>query len=359
MRRLFLILLLAMLLAACSNAYPASSNDGGPIGSSTSQSQVVTGMFQEFALPQTKSGLMRPVIDAQGRVWFGEMNRNYLGAYDPRSKSFWQGTPPSGKAGVMGIIATPDDTIWFAEQYANYIGHFSPQSGQYRIYALPMIVVPDPSKPGQTQSLPSAPNDLALDQQHATLWFTELNANQLGSLNTRTGLIREYPLTREPNAQAQHPYGITVDAHGMVWFSEATSSRLGQLDPASGKVSYFTPPGVTAPLMELANDARGQIWATTFANSQLLQFDPVSARFTIYSTPGSGSLYGLLSASNGDVWVAPSAGNLLVRLATRERRFYSYLIPTANSVPLGLAEDRYHAIWFTESGSDKIGVLHL
>ncbi|HXR66489.1 MAG TPA: hypothetical protein VN729_11220 [Ktedonobacteraceae bacterium] len=360
-----LLLLLMLLLTACGDAYAVPS-DRGPIDSPTTQNQVhtpslaTTGTFQEFALPQNHSGLMHPAIDAQGRTWFGEMSRNYLGSFDPQSRTFWQSTPPNGKSGIMGIVAAPDDTIWFAEQYADYIGHFLPQSGRYHIYPLPTITTPDPTHPNQTLSMPSAPNDLALDQ-HGTLWFTELNANALGSLNTATGAIRQYPLTSAKNAPALNPYGITVDSHGTIWFSEASSSRLGKLDPTSGKISYFSPVGITSPLMELASDTRGRIWATTFATSLLLQFDPANSHFTTYSAPGansgSGSLYGLLIASNGDVWVAITAENSLARFDVQKQHFLSYIIPTPNSLPIGLVEDHHHAIWFTESGSDKIGML--
>lgn len=362
-----LALLLLCALSACGDAYAAPSDLGGPIDSPTTArgqvhtpAQAATGAFQEFALPQKQSGLMRPAIDAQGHVWFGEMSRNYLGAFDPQGQRFWQETPPNGQSGIMGIVVAPDDTIWFAEQYADYIGHFTPQSGQFHVYPLPTVTVPDPSHPGQTLSLPSAPNDIALDQR-GTLWFTELNANAIGSLNTTTGAMRQYPLTSQKNAKTLNPYGITVDPQGTVWFSAASTNRLGRLDPASGHISYFTPPGLTSPLMELASDARGRIWATTFVAGLLLQFDPATSYFTTYSAPGangaSGSLYGLLVASNGDVWVAVTAENILARLDVREQRFFSYTIPTPNSLPMGLVEDRKQSIWFTEAGSDKIGML--
>ena len=32
-----------------------------------------TGRFREYPLPQPNSQLMRPVVDHQGRIWFGEM----------------------------------------------------------------------------------------------------------------------------------------------------------------------------------------------------------------------------------------------------------------------------------------------
>ena len=360
-RLVVLLLLLALCLAACEELPTTNSGPGAQTQGNTPV-QAATGAFQEFALPQNKSSLMRPVIDVRGRLWFGEMGHNYLGYFDSQSKKFWQNTPPGGKSGIMGIVVAPDETIWFAEQYANYIGHFSPQSGQYRVYPLPRISTPDASNPGQTLHLPSAPNDLALDRQ-GTLWFTELNTNQVGRLNIATGAIQQYPLTRARDAKALNPYGITIDPRGQVWFSAASATILGKLDPASGQVSTFPVAVTTSPLMELASDANGHIWATTFSNNLLLQFDPASARFTVYNAPGSasgngsGSLYGLLIASNGDIWVTVTAANLLARLDPREQRFYSYAIPTANSLPIGLAEDSHHAIWFTESGSDKVGVL--
>jgi len=361
-----LALLLATTLVACGNVSHPPLNAGSPISPSNPQSQTntpaqgATGKFQEFTLPQNDSGLMRPVIDAQGRLWFGEMSRNYLGSFDPRSGTFWQQTPPSGKWGIMGMAVAPDNTLWFAEQYANYIGHYFPQSGIYKTYLLPVISTPDPTNPGKTLRLPSAPNDIVLDK-HGTLWFTALNTNAIGSLNTASGSLHQYTLPGAHKGQALNPYGITVDTRGTVWFTEATANRLGRLDPASGQVSYFTPPGVSASLMEVVGDARGQVWATTFTGGQLLRFDPARARFTIYNAPtprgASGGLYGIAAGSNGDIWITVTAENLLARLDVQAGQFYYYPIPTPDSLPLGLVKGPGQSIWFTESGSNKIGEL--
>lgn len=363
---LFLFILLVCLLAACGNASPPASSTGSSSTSSTTQSQpapsshMAIGKFREFALPQNNSGLMRPAIDVHGRLWFGEMSRNYLGSFDPHTGKFWQQTPPNGKSGIMGIAAAPDDTIWFAEQYANYIGHYDPQSGRYTTYQLPTISEPDPSAAGKTLNLPSAPNDVVLDS-HGMLWFTELNANEIGSLNTSTGSIHQYSLTSAKNARSLDPYGIAVDPQGNIWFTEASTSRLGRLNAATGQVSSFTPPGVTSPLMEVASDAQGQIWATTFSSGQLIHFDPIHASFTTYNAPtlngNAGGLYGLTVASNGDIWLAVSAENILARLDPKTQQFLYYPIPTQGSLPIGLVEGKNQAIWFTESGSNKIGML--
>jgi virginiamycin B lyase len=171
-----LCLLLMILLRACS-APATPSSDTGPIDSPTSQAHTIAphvmarGNFREDALPQGDDGLMRPAIDHKGRIWFGEMNRNYLAAFDPRTHKFQQMTPPHSQYGIMGVVVAADNTIWFAEQHTDYIGHYFPATGRYEIYSLPTFTVPDPSNAGKTMSLPNAPNDLALDSQ-GNIWFT-------------------------------------------------------------------------------------------------------------------------------------------------------------------------------------------
>ena len=354
---LWLFCVLCLLLSACgSNSVNTTSGEQRP---SVTQAQPATGTFQEYALPQKQDGLMRPAVDSQGRVWFGEMGRNYLGSFDPQTKKFWQQTPPSGQAGIMGLVVAPDDTIWFAEQYANYIGHYSPSNGQYQTYHLPTVTRPDPGDSKKMLTLTSAPNDVALDKR-GYLWFTELNASAIGRLTLSDGSIRQYPLTQNTNAQPLNPYGIAVDPQGNIWFTEA-SNKLGELNPATGQISYFTPPGLTSPLMEVISDQQGQIWATAFSTGVLIAFNPRQKHFNIVYAPAingaAGGIYGLAADSSGDIWLAITSESLIARFETKAQRFLYYTIPTPDSLPIGLALANDGTIWFTETGSDKLGML--
>src|SRR5260221_4505407 len=171
------LILLSLFLVSCSSTstMPPST---APTGTQTTiTATVAIGSFREYPLPQANSGMMRPAIDHEGRIWFGEMGLNRLAGFDPRTRTFLHVTPPQGRSGIMGVEVAPDDTIWFAEQYANYIGHYFPTTGQYQTYSLPTLTIPDPSNPGKTLSLPSAPNALALDGDESG-WLTELNADE-------------------------------------------------------------------------------------------------------------------------------------------------------------------------------------
>jgi len=70
-----------------------------------------TGHFRGYPLPQPNSQLMRPAVDHQGRIWFGEMGQHYLAVFDPLTQAFEQMVPPQGHFGIMGIQVASDDTI--------------------------------------------------------------------------------------------------------------------------------------------------------------------------------------------------------------------------------------------------------
>lgn len=362
MKRLFYVccslIFLGLLLAGCTGTGTQPTGNGSD--TSTTSISVITGNFQEYPLPQKNSALMRPAVDHEGRIWFGEMGKNYLAVFDPRTKTFQQMTPPHGQDGIMGVTIAADDTVWFAEQTANYIGHYFPGTHQFKVYPLPMLSVPDPANAHKTLSLGSAPNDLALDAQ-SNVWFTELNADALAMLDVRTGTIKQFPLTPQKSVQKLYPYGITVDTQGIVWFTETTNTRLGRLDPQTGRINYFSPPGLNDPLMEVTTDGQGTIWATSFSSGLLLSYNPHTSTFKPYYAAikgeSAGGIYGVAAAPAGKIWLAVTSQNAIARLDVATNSFTFYPIPTQASLPLGLVVAPDHTIWFTESGTDQIGML--
>jgi virginiamycin B lyase len=359
--RIIGLISLLFVLAACSDT---TSNNRTPNSGPTQLSALPTmqgnGKFNEYPLPQGRSGIMRPAIDHQQRIWFGEMGRNLLGYFDPASKTFHQFNVPDGQGGIMGIAVAADDTIWYAEQNANYIGHYDPRSNHFSSYALSQVTAPNGENNKTTIKLPVGPNELAIDQQ-GNIWFTEMNADAIAKLDPHSSKITQYPLSEPRTIQQLNPYGITIDKDGLVWFTEAGKGTIGRIDPKTGGLRTYSEPKAGPSFMEIANDASGRLWLTAFNNSILVQFDPRSDIFTAYPAAtndnGVSGIYGVLVTPNQTIWLTIPAANAIARFDQRAKAFVYYAIPTANSTPLGIAIDQHNALWFTESATDQLSVL--
>src|SRR5712691_7406012 len=92
--------------------------------------------------------------------------------------------------------------------------------------------------------------------------------------------------------------------------------------------SFFTMPGLSVPLMEIASAPDGTIWATSFTPGLLLRLNPRTGSFTSYYAPftgtNKGGLYGLLVTPDNEVWVTISAENAVARLDVPTHRFIYY-----------------------------------
>ncbi len=136
---------------------------------------------------------MRPAVDHEGRIWFGEMGRNYLAYLDPRTQTFHQMTPPHGHNGIMGVLVAPDDSIWFAEQYANYTG------GLYGLAITPT----------------------------GEIWVTITGENIIARLDIAAHNFIYYPIPTPGSL----PFGLVMGANHTVWFTEAGTNKIGMLKP--------------------------------------------------------------------------------------------------------------------------------
>jgi virginiamycin B lyase len=153
----------------------------------------------------------------------------------------------------------------------------------------------------------SNPNYIAAGPDGA-LWFTELNANQIGRIST-AGLLTEYPI---PTAKSG-PYGIAAGSDGALWFAEFAANRIGRITTAGVIAEYPVPTANGGPL-------------------------------------------GIVAGSDGALWFAEFSANNVGRIAT-DGTIAEYPIPTLLSQPLAIAAGPDGALWFVEFGANRIGTI--
>lgn len=207
-------------------------------------------VLQEFDLPTLAEGLVRKdlVIDAEGTIWFTELELNKIGQFIPALGMFREFDIPTRDSGPHSITIDPDGNIWFSETVTNQIGQFSPVDEGFTEFVIP---TPD--------SLPYGITADALGH----IWFTEMNAKQISRLDPTTGEFQEFPLTAQRSAATN----IAIDPMtGDGWITELEANKIAHLNPLTSTITQFRVPSLggfphSAPyFVRVAPD--GGVWFT-------------------------------------------------------------------------------------------------
>lgn len=160
---------------------------------------------------------------------------------------------------------------------------------------------------------------VALDGNGDTdVWFTELNADQIGLLRAAPD-GRQLALV-EYRCDCVMPKGIALDPDGSIWFTEAMTNRIGRLrldptrpdDPSAAQVTHFAVPstvavgnGSTMP-HSIALDGAGRVWFTEEAAPRIGVLDPALAR------PNTSAGIREITLADNDFGVPPTPADLAI-----------------------------------------------
>jgi hypothetical protein len=118
----------------------------------------------------------------------------------------------------------------------------------------------------------------------AAVWFTEHNANKIGSI-TSAGKLTEYSIPT-PNAGAT---GITAGPDGAVWFIESGSNKIARI-ATSGSIAEYTVPTSAAGLARIVAGRTARSGLLRTAPTKLVaSARPVCLRSIPYLAPGHGA----------------------------------------------------------------------
>jgi virginiamycin B lyase len=286
------------------------------MGNNIGKLDPVTGQMEEFHVPTEHCQPAGLTITPQGQIFFTENSGDKLGHIDPATGKLTEHpvpTPstPSPYYGLAGVASDAQGNIWFAEVDGR-LGHLG--RGATKIEEVPL---PERSV---------RPAGVTVDGW-GIVWVTELDGNHITSYNPYLREFRRYPVpTGSPDpkpmgppeatargemptpgaaAKTSRPFGIAVDSRGRVWFSEQYAHKVGVLEPPS--VEIFQPAGALS-----AEDAKPKIQLRTSANARLQywidgrEVAPAKLMDTAMSAPGGHELVVVESRSSGVPFVARS-----------------------------------------------------
>jgi virginiamycin B lyase len=230
-------------------------------------------------------------------------------------------------------IGADGRTLWFTGKATGTIGRIDPD-GRTTHFQL--------GAPGATPIYIRAEGGTGAARP---MWATELTGNVIARIAGGGEEIAEYPIPT-PNSR---PIAIAPGPDGAMWFSEEAGNRIGRIDPAcrgdtpearKACVHEFAIPKrqPNMILAALAFDAAGNLWVQQYVDPNAPA--PAGTDFVI-RIDGTA----LRKAS------AASAAPL------PEEAFTFLAVPTRGTVMHRIVERPDGAMWFSEMGTDRIGVV--
>jgi streptogramin lyase len=249
---------------------------------------------------------------------------------------------PSGVgADPDGIAAGPGDSIWFTEYGADKIGTIN--SVTHAISEFPV-----PTANAEPFRITLGPD--------GNLWFTEFGVGQIGMINPATDKITEYPLS----GAGTTPFGITAGPNDTVWFTEWSGNAIGSVDTQTGKITEYPIPTMNSVPEGITLGSDGNIWFTESQGNQIGMFDPTSHEFVEHPLPTAGvQPYGITTGPGGNLYFTEYSGNQIGVFSPSSSSFLnSFTIPTASTEPTEITFASPGNFWFTQSKTNQVAMLN-
>ena len=254
-----------------------------------------TGAIREWDPPGGRFGLMMSALGPDDAIWFAEENGGYIGRFDPATERFF--TFPlasySGHSpGPQHLQFDQDGQLWFTLNHSSQIARLDPATGAVRTWDV---------LPVEGERAPH-PYSLAVTPE-GIVWFgAALYGGVVGSLDPTSGAVTVHKLSK-PTAQIT---SMVSDKHGNVWFTELQFNRLGHVNTHTGAVTEIPlpePVGATTGNYALDVTPDGAVWITSFDANAIIRYVPDSNTFTFYTLLIPNSVpFGMVAAPDGTVW---------------------------------------------------------
>src|SRR5262249_6381607 len=130
------------------------------------------------------------------------------------------------------------------------------------------------------------------------LWFTEAGANQIGRINSPTGINQEFPLDSSGSGPGQ---GITRGPDSQPWVNLTGTNKIGVMNPTTGKmIGGYSVPTASAGLAQIVSDpADGSLWFTETAADKVGRIDPTTKAVAEFTVPTAAAAPGAIVVERG------------------------------------------------------------
>jgi streptogramin lyase len=174
------------------------------------------------------------------------------------------------------------------------------------------------------------------------LWATE-NTNNIAHI-APDGTFTEYPIPT-PNS---FPAAIVAGPDGNIWFVESVGNNIGRITP-NGVITEFPVPTANALLGGITVGSDGNLYFTEVANNG--KIGRITTSGVITELPNTVGGYGIVTGSDGNLWVAAAFSIIRTTLAGVQTTFPLPQPRFAAKIVNGPDG----ALWYVNTSSNSIG----
>jgi virginiamycin B lyase len=195
----------------------------------------------------------------------------------------------------------------------------------------------------------SAPHDVAPGSA-GTVWYTAQRRGALGTLDPRTGAVREIPL-----GEGSAPHGVIQGPDGNAWITDSGQNAIVRYDPRTEEITVWKLPEETgyANLNTGTFDGDGVHWFTG-QNGIYGRLDPATGEMRVWRDPKGRGPYGIDSTPDGDVYYVSLAGSHLARIDRGTGRAEVIEPPTPDQGARRVWSDSRGDLWVSEWNSGQL-----
>jgi streptogramin lyase len=160
-----------------------------------------------------------------------------------------------------GITLGPDNNIWFTVTFSGGAG------------AIGCIMTSVTGTEGHfcgiypTKTIDSGPRDITVGSD-GNLWFTEINASQIGCMTTKGNFCPTVAASSTCNAFAEcqtstpssGPWGITTGPDGDIWYTENETDNIGCITTAGVACAEYSTSPYVGPIGIIYVPSSGELW---------------------------------------------------------------------------------------------------
>jgi len=306
--------------------------------------------------------VVREMIPLEGSpyLWGTDVRRNVVTRLNPETGAVKDiQVPYKGTTGPHTIVPDTDGKLWISMVDNAQFGRLDPGTGKWTLWTLRPPNLPD----SEWLAGAALVHDMTIDARgylerdaYGQLWITLAGTNQLGTLDTASGLVAFHEVNKVegmsptntliysvilspdrkhvwysqinghvgclnaetkqvekiiPFAAGTGPRRMWRDNSGNLWVALNGTSQLAKIDMASGTLTatYDLPDRQAAPYAVTWDERRNAVWVANGNSDAIYRFDPLSATFKVYPLPRKGAYLRMIGVDRKTGQLVASYGN--------------------------------------------------